>query len=361
MLTACNSEPETLPVIRLGHAPHDHHAALYIAAQLPSYFQQQGGLYLKEIKFKKHYQLIDQGRKIADVMVHSSTGGGQLIRKLHENQLNVAFGGVPAIIQQIDGGSRMKIIAPVMSEGAALVMKNDFPASDWPTFIAAVKQRKQPLRIGYKIETSVQNLIFEQALQAEGISFSHSQDKTDVQVIVRNLYGAHNLIPALKNDLIDGFVVMQPFPALAEYQQQGKMISLLRDLPPAQQWLDHPCCAIAANDLMLHQHPDVLIKLVTLMLRANIYLQENPRKSASLVANWLGNPFAVEKLSLPTIKYLVDYSANWHQGVAFWISAMKEQSRLQGILKTGLQEKATEALLYDMSIFDRARAQVGQP
>ncbi len=55
LMIGCQDKREALPTISVGHALHDHHAALFIAAQLPDYFYQQGGVYLKEIEFKKHF------------------------------------------------------------------------------------------------------------------------------------------------------------------------------------------------------------------------------------------------------------------------------------------------------------------
>jgi len=358
LLSACQSEQESLPTIRLGYAPHDHHAALYIAAQLPDYFRQQGGVYLKEIVYKERYQLIEDDQPVANIELQSSAGGGQLIRKLHEKQLDVALGGVPAMIKQIDAGSKMKIVAPLMSEGAALVMGKDCTSTDWQSFIAMIKISPRPVRIGYKIETSVQNLIFEKALKSEGIRFSREEASNDAKVIVFNLHGAKNLIPALKNDLIDGFVVMQPFVALAEYQQVGKTVANLCDLPPDRQWADHPCCALAAGDRMLDFQRDVLVKLTSLLLSANRYLQQNQQQGAELVANWLGRPLEVEQLSLPTINYLVDYPANWDSGVEFWIGAMEQQQLLDGAVRAAKKQDRVKDLLYDNSVYLKARKQM---
>lgn len=355
LVTGCDSEPEALPIIRLGHAPHDHHAALYVVAQLPEYFRQQGGLYLEEITFKQRYRLIEQGREIAEINVQPGVGGGQLIRKLHEKQLDVALGAVPAMLKQIDAGSDLKMVAPLMSEGAALVMGKDSSVTDWPSFVEMAKRAEKPLRIGYKIETSVQNLIFEQALRAEKIPFSREEVIGGAKIVVLNLHGSKNLIPALKNGLIDGFVIMQPFAALAEYQQVGKTVAKLCDLPPEQQWAGHPCCAIAANGALLERERDLLSKLVALLLRGNRYLQQHPEESAELVARWLEKPVEVERLSLPTIKYLVDFPGTWHRGVDSWVLTMSKQGRLQGGLRAAVQDGSAKKLLYEMEIYDRAR------
>ncbi len=358
LMIGCQDKREALPTISVGHALHDHHAALFIAAQLPDYFYQQGGVYLKEIEFKKHYLLMEYEKPLAEVMLHSSPGGGQLIRKLHEKQVDLALGGVPAIIKQIDSGSQMKIIAPLMSEGAALVIDKNIPAEDWASFIQVIKQSKEVVRIGYKIRMSVQNLIFEQALKEEGIAVSREQIGTDTEVVVRNLYGPKNLIPALKNGLIDGFVVMQPYASLAEYQGHGKVIAQLRDLPPDKKWEGHPCCAIAGNPEILKSEREVLIKLVALLLRANQYAEQQNESSAELIAAWLEQPLKVEQLSLPTIQYLVEFQDTWHSGVENWITSMGNQGRIKGVMGTAVKNGNIENVLYDMKFFNEAKVEL---
>lgn len=101
-----------------------------------------------------------------------------------------------------------------------------------------------------------------------------------------------------------------------------------------------------------------MIKLVALLLRANQYLQQHPEKSAALVARWLERPLPVEKLSLPTIKYLVSYPDHWHSGVEYWIASMNQQGRMQGSIKAAVERGNIETLLYDMSIYEKAHAEM---
>jgi len=127
-----------------------------------------------------------------------------------------------------------------MAEGAGLVVANGLSADNWDELLMYIHAARRPLKIGYKSEVSVQNLIFEQALLKSDIAFSHDPDDEKAQVLLVNLNGADNLIPALENDLIDGFVIMQPFLALAQTQGVGKMIALLRDMPPKGRWHGQP-------------------------------------------------------------------------------------------------------------------------
>jgi NitT/TauT family transport system substrate-binding protein len=354
-LPGCDRAPKEVPTIRLGYASHDHHSPFYIAALNPDYFRDKGGIYLEEVVPRKEYRLVRDGAVVARVTADSSTGGKQLVRKLAEGQFDMAFGGVPAFIGSIDSKPLLRIVAPVMTEGAGLVVGKEMPVSNWEEFTAYVRNAPAPVRIGYKTAASVQNLIFEHALRETGISYSSNLDDSSVNIAVLDMKGPKNLIPALEGGLLDGFVVNQPFPALAEYRGAGKLIASLSDLPPEGKWKKNPCCALAAGNRYLEEHPDVVSDFVTLMLRANLYIQENPEAAATQISEWLGTPAEVEKSSIPTIFFTTELDESWERGVNFWIESMLGAGKLQGTIKTAYENGTISRQIYSLEVFNRAR------
>lgn len=355
LISACGQPQESLPVLRIGHAPHDHHSPLYIAAMNPVYFQAQGSIYLKEVSFRKEYELVTANHRIAQVLIESNTGGKELIRRLSEEQFDISFGGFPAMLSFIDKENPIHILAPVMTEGTGLIVSNDLPVNSWSEFLDYVHRREKNLRIGYKIAVSVQNLIFEQALKMSNISFSSTLDDPTAMISLVNLHGAKNLIPALENGIIDGFVINQPYLAIAESRKAGKLIALLRDMPPNDQWHDHPCCALAGNDAFVQKHPAVAEAFTTLILRANQFIVEHPEKSAEQIARWLELSPIIEELSLPTIKFTAEFDETWHTGVRFWVDSMVENGKLTGKVKDAHNSGNLQELIYDMQMYHRAR------
>lgn len=353
-----NPEPKKLPVLRIGHAPHDHHAPFYIAAMNPDFFLKDGGIYLEEITFGKEYVLMADERPLAEVIVTTSTGGKKLVRTLDEELNDITFGGVPAMLSFIDQGSDMQILMPVMSEGDGLVVNNDIPADNWEEFADYVRSRKEPVKIGYKIALSVQGLILEKALKSAAIPFAQNTDDTKAEtgVVLVNLYGAKNLIPALENGIIDGFVVNQPYVAYAVQQGKGKMIASLSDLPPDGKWKNNPCCALAGNRKYVTRHPQVVEQFLILLLRANRFINQYPEKSADQIARWLNISPEIERLSLPTIKYIVDYDDNWNRGVDSWVEMMIEAGKIRGDVKTAYEAGHLHRKIYDMSTFTKAKS-----
>ena len=352
VLAGCQPADKPLPLLRIGHAPHDHHAPLYIAAMNPGYFKEHGNLYLKEVVFRKEYQLMNGEQPLARVVIEASTGGGNLIRRLAEEQLDMSLGGVPAMLQFIDQGSPIHILAPMMAEGSGLVVNKTLPAGNWPEFVAHARQRQTPLKIGYKIGISVQNLIFEEALKREGISFSHNEEEPAAKIQLINLSGAQNLLPALENGLIDGFIVNQPQIAQAEEQRVGKTVAMLNELP---QWEGHPCCALAGLDGFVRSQPQATEAMVTLLLRAIAYINQHPAESAAQTARWLEVSPAVEARSIPTIKYLQEFDASWHRGIEVWVQAMISSGALTDKVKKAHETGTLSEQLYDLEVYGKAR------
>lgn len=354
-LSGCDKAPQEIPTLRLGYASHDHHSPFYIAAMNPDYFRDKGGIYLEEVVPREEYRLVRNGSVVARVTADSSTGGKQLVRKLAEGQFDMAFGGVPAFIGSIDSAPLLRIVAPVMTEGAGLVVGKKMPVSNWEEFTAYVRNAPATVRIGYKVGTSVQNLIFEHALRETGISYSSNLDDSSVDIAVLDMKGPKNLIPALEGGLLDGFVVNQPFPALAEYRGSGKLVASLSDLPPEGKWKKNPCCALAAGNSYLEEYPDVVSDFVTLMLRAVVYIRENPDSAATQISEWLGTPAEVEKSSVPTIFFTTEFDDSWERGVNFWIESMLGAGKLQGTIKTAHENGTIARQIYSLEVFNQAR------
>ncbi|MFH1216713.1 MAG: ABC transporter substrate-binding protein [Pseudomonadota bacterium] len=344
-LSGCGQEKKA-PILRIGHAPQDHHAPLYIAAMNGDYFREHGGIWLKENVSRHEYELMDQKRLLAKVVIDSSTGGKELVQRLAEHQYDMGLGGVPAMLSFIDQGSAIRIVAPIMADGAGLVVRPDMAVASWVEFVSFVRAGEQPVKIGYKIAVSVQNLIFEQALKESGLSYDRDQEDTGAMVRLINLYGEKNLLPALENGLVDGFVANQPFLALAEEKGIGKVAATLGDLPPEGKWRGIPCCALAAADSYVSDHPEVVEAMVTLMMRANRFIKEYPEKSGDQIAQWLAIDPGVERKSLPTISYIEEYNDDWERGVTFWVETMIAAGLLKEKVKDAYGQDHLSDLIY---------------
>jgi NitT/TauT family transport system substrate-binding protein len=356
--SSCQKANEQPPLIRVGHASHDHHAPLYVAALYPDYFRKAGDLHLREIVPRKEYDLVSSGAVLARLTIDSSTGGKELIRKLAEDHFDISFGGVPAMLNFIDRGAAIRIVSPVMAEGAGLVVRKDLPVNNWEEFLSYVKKREKPYRVGYKIGVSVQNLIFERALEEVGIPYGKDLQNPTARIILVNVHGPKNLIPSMEAGIIDGFVIMQPYLAIAEEEEIGKTIAMLSELPPEGRWEGNPCCALAASQNLLDSQVGATASFVALMMKANAFINSHPQETARLVSEWLGVPSSVEESSIPTIRFTTDITGSWERGVDFWIESMIAQDGLDGRVRGSFEEGEHRDLIYDLDLYRTARSRM---
>ncbi len=357
LTSGCSRQDRVLPTVMIGHVPHDHNSPLYIAAANSQYFKENGDLYLEEITPRKKYRLMAGGSPQAIIILSPASDERNLIKKLGEGQLDIAFGNITTNLHFIDLGHPLKIAAPVTAEGAGLVMSKGFPATNWAEFVDYAKSRKSPVRIGYKVEFS-QNLILEDALRHSGLSFSKQIDQPGFEITLINLHGIRNLIPAMQREMIDGFVVNQPYTSLAEFKDIGKTIVELHELPPENHWRNHPCCVVSIHNGFYEHQARISQQLVTLFLRANGYIMANREETALQVADWLELPVDLEKKSIPTIMFKTGYDNDWKRGVNFLISSMVSGERLNYQLKKAFEKNRADELIYHMDLFEQARKKI---
>lgn len=97
---------------------------------------------------------------------------------------------------------------------------------------------------------SVHNVVLQQLLRQEGlepvIRRTPSKAEKEVQLVVM---APSDMIPALANGVVSGFVVADPFNAVAWVKKVGKTLRYLGDV-----WRDHACCVtVLRGELVDHQ------------------------------------------------------------------------------------------------------------
>ncbi|HDH57353.1 MAG TPA: hypothetical protein ENF16_01970 [Bacteroidetes bacterium] len=344
------------PVLKVGHVGHDHHTALYVAALNGDMFKKDYGLYLKEVRPKQLYQLYDGDELVCELELFKAGGGSKMPTAMDQGMFDVGFGGVAAVAFHVDKGRPMKIISPLHSKGDMLVVSADLAPNNWDEFVEFTKNRKEPLRVGFKAPKAIALLIFQAALDEVGVSYTHDASKRDADILFINMKGAGHLNPGLQNDIIDAYVCNNPFCAIAEEKGMGRCIADLNDLPPGL-WKDHPCCMIAAMDDVIEKKRDLVVKFLELITIATDYMNENPDIAIQSASQWIGTSLEVEKKSIPTSSYLTDPNEVWMKGIHTWVKTMEDLGHIKGQLAGKTNEEINELLL-DLSLINEARANV---
>ncbi|RKX70127.1 nitrate ABC transporter substrate-binding protein [candidate division WOR-3 bacterium] len=352
LLIAITGAIGDVPVLKVGYVGHDHQSALYVACLEWERTKADCGTYLKEVTPKKHYELIKDGQKIADVELMLCGGGSKMPTMMAQGHFEVGFGGVAAVAFFTDKGSPMKIISPLHTKGDMLVLQPDNPISSWEEFVAWVRKEKRPIRIGFKNPVAVAKLIFERALEEEGLTYTSDKSDQTKDVLMILLKGEKNLVPGLQNKIIDGYVSNNPWCAIAESKGVGKIVADLNELPPGI-WKDHPCCCIAATDEAMKNKKEIIKEFLKLIILATQYANEDPEMHAQDASKWIGTSLEVERKSLPTSGFTTNPTEKWKNSMQVWIDEMNRLGKLKGKLK-GKKGEEVEAILYDFSALKQA-------
>jgi NitT/TauT family transport system substrate-binding protein len=362
-LISCKQKDETgkppeITSLKVGHVGHDHHTALFVALDNTSEYDRQSGISVKVVEDRKFYELLDRGKKVADIEIMKVGGASKMPTALSQDVIEVGFGGVAPVLASADSGAPVKLIAPLHYKGDMFVVKPDFPAKTWKEFVAIAKATEKPLRIGYKNPVAVAKLIFEEALTHESIAFGGDPAQTDLQVHMVNVKGGSKLNVSLGSNLIDGYAGNNPFPAIAVEKGIGRIVCDLEDLPPGT-FRDHPCCCIAANTRAIEEKSEAIVDLLVLLMQGTETINSDLDKAVAAAVRWIGTSESIERMSIPTSGYSMETSEQWHQTMGKWIEAMNGLGIFKDKLK-GLKPSEVPPVAYDLSLLKKARNKLAQ-
>jgi sulfonate transport system substrate-binding protein len=353
ILAACGQpsdapQSDAVVLLKVGHVGHDHHLALFVACDTA----RDSGIHLKVVEDRKHYELFDGARKLADIELVRVGGGSKMPTALAQDVIEVGLGGTAPVLAAVDKGAPLRLIAPLHSKGDMLAVRPDFPAKNWNEFVAAVKASPKPVRVGYKNPIAVAKIIFEEALMHEGLAFAPNSAAADAKVVLINVKGGKKLNASLQGGLIDAYVGNNPFPAMGEEKEILRIIADLEDLPPGT-FRNHPCCCVAAGMTAIKEKSEAITALLVLLHQATDTINTDRDKAVAVASRWIGTSESVERASIPTSGYSMTDDATWHASMAQWLKAMNRLDLFTKTLK-GLAEPEAAKLAYDLTALEKA-------
>lgn len=318
-----------VPTLRVGYVGHDHQLALYVAALESERRRARWGLYLRELKPKEVYELVVEDTPLARLQLIPTQGGAGMPAALSRGEFEVGLGSTIGVAKFADAGQDLRILGPLQTDGDQFVLRRELAIADWPAFVAAAKAGGRPFRIGYKEPLAVAKLIFERALQAEGIAYGYDE-RPGVGVALVSFGSEKAPLPLLEGGVLDGFVMNQPATAMAVHKGLANVVAELRDLPPAGQWVDHPCCCVAASEAAVRRSREPVKALLKLLLLATELIHEDRELAIDCASRWTKNPREIESQSVPSVTYLAEPTEGWRAGMGTWLEMVRSEDFFQG-------------------------------
>ncbi|MCC5784066.1 ABC transporter substrate-binding protein [Kocuria sp. WN036] len=149
---------------------------------------------------------------------------------------------------------------------------------------------------------SVHNVVVQKLLRSAGLTPVMRENPSRARRTVALLPMApSDMLPALNNGVIGGYVVADPFNAAAEARQVGHIHRFLGDV-----WRDHACCVTMMRGELLRNRPAHAAGFMDALVRAQAWARQNrPETAALLAAGYLPQP-------RPVIEQALTYSAAAH-------------------------------------------------
>lgn len=328
--TEAAQDPADLPTLGIGYMFSNHQTPLIVAAAKNEDFKTEGA-YLKEVLPREKYILNDGEKDVANIDVVVAENGGEVMTMLTQGQLQLGIASIGLPLTTIDKGHEMRVLGPIHTDGIALVMEKDSPLNNFDDFVGFVKEKEEPVKVGYHSPANAPVILFEKATTEYGLKVTESPEDVDADILLINLKGTANLIPSLLANEVDAFIGPSPFPELAKVEDTGKIIFDLRDLPPSGKWHNFPCCVFSANSDALAANPAEIEAFYEVLTTAANFANANKDETGLIVSEWMG---VNEEAAKNTITHFTtDADDNWMKNVEVTFDSLQATDKFEGSLK----------------------------
>ncbi|NYT58254.1 ABC transporter substrate-binding protein [Alcaligenaceae bacterium] len=125
---------------------------------------------------------------------------------------------------------------------------------------------------------SLHNIVLQHLLKSEGLAPISDGEPGPKQVKLI-VMAPSDMVPALANKSIAGYIVAEPFNANAEVLKIGKILRFTGDV-----WKDHACCVVLMHEQDLEERPQWSQKVVNGIVQAQAWIQDNRQETARILS-----------------------------------------------------------------------------
>lgn len=167
-------------------------------------------------------------------------------------------------------GFPLKLVAWNHTDGSALTVNDDITAVD------QLAGTTVAVPFWYSIHNVALQMLFEPAGLSPVLRGEPSAEDGQVKLVVM---APPDMPAALAQGSIAGYIVADPFNALAEVKNIGRVQRFTGDV-----WLDHACCVAVMHEDALAERPQWAQRTVNALVKAQKFTGENGHEAARLLS-----------------------------------------------------------------------------
>ncbi|MEN6517641.1 MAG: ABC transporter substrate-binding protein [Methanospirillum sp.] len=168
---------------------------------------------------------------------------------------------------------------------------------------------------------------------------------------------------------IDGYIAWQPFVSIATESRIAQLVEPSQDLPPAGEWINHPCCVLSTREDLLATNPQFVNSISAVTMLGSKYIADHPDESADILADWFvgrsnftyGNVSVgsvdVMEDAIDTVRYTNEPTAGWVNGTKDFVAAQKALGLITGRLANATPAQM-DPIIFDFGPYQAASQQV---
>ncbi len=128
---------------------------------------------------------------------------------------------------------------------------------------------------------SMHNIILQMGLRKAGLkpviqNLSKPLKKNEVNLFI---LPPSEMPLALSGKKIDGYIVAEPFNAIAELKIGAKIMRFTGDM-----WKNHPCCVVVMKEALINSNPVFIQKTINAVVRAQRWITQHPEETAKILS-----------------------------------------------------------------------------
>lgn len=193
----------------------------------------------------------------------------QLVEAFISGQVNIAHLLAPMTVWARYGSqATLKVLMWNHMAGSALTVRPDIDS------VAALDGHTIAIPFWY----SIHNVVLQHLLRNQGLEVTEQESPGPNQVRLV-VMAPSDMVAGLAAGSIAGYIVAEPFNAIAESRGLGRVLRFTGDV-----WRDHACCVTVAHGDDVARRPAWVQKVTTALVKAQRWTLENRGETAALLS-----------------------------------------------------------------------------